>query len=345
MGGTPQRLQFRLRYFIEHDSTDNFAEGANDTVFMSATGLDSSSVTIGPDRKPVVNLIRAPRTEDVSADSVRGPWQQNPYVLIDFDLQQQGDFPRTYTVTLFFVEEDHGDLAEDFRKLDEEFGPQIEAAVQAAAASAAASAVGAAVGSAVPGLGTVVGFAVGALAGAAWDGLVELINDALGDEIFTPIPLTLIVPDRASIASQAGVGTQQSLRFQEHGADYELFYDWNVVQAAGMEDLPADTGQTIQALSAMGVDFSVPEPSLRSWLSNPEFTPYPAISQALLQLGVRLKAPVFLDVIVWNYEHTPGVSSPRSVGDVNIDVLRAAVKEGFNTRHGTQVADFGELVN
>jgi hypothetical protein len=94
----------------------------------------------------------------------------------------------------------------------------------------------------------------------------------------------------------------------------------------------------------MGVDFSVPEADLRDWLANPLFTPYPAISQALLLLGWRLKAPVFLDVIVSNYEHTPGVVSPRNVADVKLDVLKAAILEGSNVRYGTKVSDFEQLL-
>ena len=100
----------------------------------------------------------------------------------------------------------------------------------------------------------------------------------------------------------------------------------------------------IAALGRMGVDFSVPEVDLRDWLANPHFTPYPAISHALLLLGRRLKAQVFLDVIVWNYEHTPGVASPRNVADVKLDVLKAAILVGSNVRYGTNVSDFEQLL-
>jgi hypothetical protein len=100
----------------------------------------------------------------------------------------------------------------------------------------------------------------------------------------------------------------------------------------------------IAALGGMNVDFSVPEVDLRDWLANPLFTPYPAISQALLLLGKRLKAPVFLDVIVWNYEHTHGVASPRTVADVKLDVVKAAILEGSNVRYGTNVSDFEQLL-
>jgi DNA-binding SARP family transcriptional activator len=100
----------------------------------------------------------------------------------------------------------------------------------------------------------------------------------------------------------------------------------------------------IQALDRAGVIFSVAETALRSWLADPVLTPYPAISQALLLQGWRFKAPVNLDVIVWNYEHAPGVTSPRDVIDVSPDVLKAAILEGSNSHNGTQETDFKQLL-
>jgi hypothetical protein len=75
------------------------------------------------------------------------------------------------------------------------------------------------------------------------------------------------------------------------------------------------------------------------------FTPYPAIAQALILLHRRLKVPVFLDVIVWNYEHTPGVPSPRTLVDVRVDILKAAIVKAANERHGTSVVDYHQLVS
>lgn len=100
------------------------------------------------------------------------------------------------------------------------------------------------------------------------------------------------------------------------------------------------------ALAAIGIDFSVPDADLKSWLSDPQFTPYPVISDALLELtrSRGLKCPVFIDVIVFNYESTPGVTSPRKLADVKFDILKAAVVEGYNNRHGTHHSNFEELV-
>ncbi|MFI1864551.1 BTAD domain-containing putative transcriptional regulator [Streptomyces jumonjinensis] len=100
----------------------------------------------------------------------------------------------------------------------------------------------------------------------------------------------------------------------------------------------------LRALGRAGVDFSVLRPALLSWLGNPVHTPYPAISQVMLVRGWRFTAPVFLDAVVWNYEHTPEVTSPRDAADVHTDVLKAAVLENTRTRHGTQVTEFDQLL-
>ncbi len=110
------------------------------------------------------------------------------------------------------------------------------------------------------------------------------------------------------------------------------------------QNAPALAPAIIQALDRAGVDSSVADAAVYTWLSNPQFTPYPAVSQAILLQGWRLKAPVYLDVIVWNYEQAPGITSPRNVADIRPNALKAAVLEGSNTRYGTQVTDFEQLL-
>ncbi|WP_378737006.1 hypothetical protein [Nocardia brasiliensis] len=106
-----------------------------------------------------------------------------------------------------------------------------------------------------------------------------------------------------------------------------------------------DPAAVIRALDHVGVDFSLPEPVLLDFLGNAEFTPYPALAAALLKLldGRMLRRPVFLDVIVFNYEHSPGNPSPRSIDDVDFAVLEAAILDGFNNRYGEQNTNFQTL--
>jgi hypothetical protein len=102
----------------------------------------------------------------------------------------------------------------------------------------------------------------------------------------------------------------------------------------------------IASLRTAGVDFSVPDADLLQWLADREFTPYPAMSEALVAMidGNRLKQPVFLDVIVWNYEHAPGALSPRKVSEVDSLTLRAAILEGYNTRYGAAETSYESIV-
>jgi hypothetical protein len=109
---------------------------------------------------------------------------------------------------------------------------------------------------------------------------------------------------------------------------------------------PLQPADILTALQEVGVDFSVPEAELRDFLSNAEFTPYPAMAQALLALlrPRPLRQPVPIDVIVSNYEQTPGAASPRKVGDVDRNVLKKAILEGYNDRYLPPAQSFEETL-
>ncbi len=226
----PARLQFRLRYFAERDSTDNFLQGANDEVYMSAIGTDSASVVVGADGRPVASPVTAASIGDVSDDAVRGQWNDRPHVLLEFNLYRPSDWPRSFVVTLLIVEEDNASLAESIRKVEEVVGETAKKAAEAAAVSVAGAVVGGAIGSVVPFVGTAVGAAVGALAGAAYDEIIEAIKSGLGNEVFTPIPLELVVNDPNLIRQHPGIGGQHSVDVQQYDAWYTIVYDWFLVE-------------------------------------------------------------------------------------------------------------------
>jgi hypothetical protein len=106
-----------------------------------------------------------------------------------------------------------------------------------------------------------------------------------------------------------------------------------------------DVQTIISQLNEIGIDTSLPPAQLVEFLGLPDFTPYPAFAGALLTLLARgLRKPVFIDVIAFNYENTPGVKSPRKVADVDIALLKKAVLEGSNERHGEHETDFASLL-
>lgn len=112
----------------------------------------------------------------------------------------------------------------------------------------------------------------------------------------------------------------------------------------GTGNLPGN--EKIMKLRNIGIDFSVSEPQLQQWLSNPDFTPFPAMTDALLILigSKQLPKPVFIDVIVFNYENTPGVLSPRKLENVDMNILRRSVIDGYNGRYGESITDFQSLI-
>lgn len=225
----PGRLQFRLRWFVEEQSTDSGLQGASDEVYISGIGTDSAAVVMGPDNVPDLQHITAPPVGDASDNAVRDSWRANPHVLLEFDLHAPASWPRTFTTTLLIVEEDNGNLEEAFAKLEAEVGKEIKAAVITAAATTSGALAGAALGSVIPGIGTAVGAAVGAIAGALYDSIIAEIKSGLGNEAFTPVALTLAVSDPAALRNHPDIGTPRTIQISQFGAKYDIEYDWDLI--------------------------------------------------------------------------------------------------------------------
>ena len=122
-----------------------------------------------------------------------------------------------------------------------------------------------------------------------------------------------------------------------------------VLPEAGVKTREAGQALTVDGmlaqLSAMNVTYSVRESDIREWLANADYTPYPAVATGLIDLlrGKRLQKALDLDVIVYDYESTAGVQSPRKAEDVKADVLTAAVLKGYNARHGVSARDLSQI--
>ncbi len=100
-----------------------------------------------------------------------------------------------------------------------------------------------------------------------------------------------------------------------------------------------------QALDSVNIDFS--ESKLRDHLNNP-FSNYPQFAEGCLKLlnNQRLKKKVYFDVIFWNYtqELRGKVTSDSPDGDLNTNIVKAAMVKAYNTRNGSNALSFGDIV-
>lgn len=109
---------------------------------------------------------------------------------------------------------------------------------------------------------------------------------------------------------------------------------------------PPQSAQRIaQDLEAINIDFS--DPKAFDHLSNP-FSNYPQFATGCLKLlgEQRLKRKVYFDVIFWNYTEELGgkINSDSPDGDINTNILKAAMIRAYNTRNGSNVLSFGDIV-
>ncbi len=234
-----KRLQFRLRDFIQFQSTDDTFQGARDEVYLSALAMDSSTAHFDPAGRLVVAQVESPVIGDVSDDRVRGPWAQNPFVLVEFDLNGEGGYPRSYVVTLLVVEEDNESLADSFGELKDKVRDVVKGAIASAVTTAAqqwvssagGSAAGSAAGSAIGGaVGSAAGGIAGVLAGLALGELLNAIGEGLANEVFSPRTRSFWLPSPVTNWLPDDVDRPDWIEIKEHGALYRIVYDWHIVE-------------------------------------------------------------------------------------------------------------------
>ena len=101
----------------------------------------------------------------------------------------------------------------------------------------------------------------------------------------------------------------------------------------------------IQDLDAVNIDFS--DSKERDHLSN-SFSNYSQFAKGCLKLlnNQRLKKKVYFDVIFWNYTKELGgkVASDSPEGDLDTNILKAAMVKAYNTRNGSSALSFGDIV-
>jgi hypothetical protein len=99
-------------------------------------------------------------------------------------------------------------------------------------------------------------------------------------------------------------------------------------------------------LQGAGIDFSVREDEILDWLGN-EFSGYIQFSEGLVALfeGRRLKRPVFIDVVFFEYEQAGGVVAlDAPAGALDAVKAQTALLRAHNVRYGEAATDWAGLL-
>lgn len=110
------------------------------------------------------------------------------------------------------------------------------------------------------------------------------------------------------------------------------------------QSIPISARRLEQSLASVNIDFS--EATLRDQLDN-SFSQYPQFAEGCLKLldYHRLKKKVYFDVIFWNYKELGGtIETDSNNGNLDEEILKAAILEGYNTRNGSGAVSFEEIL-
>jgi hypothetical protein len=111
------------------------------------------------------------------------------------------------------------------------------------------------------------------------------------------------------------------------------------------QPIPISARRLEQSLASVNIDFS--DATLRDELDN-SFSPYRQFAEGCLKLldYQRLKKKVYFDVIFWNYTEELGgkIETNSDDGDLDEEILKAAIIQGYNTRNGSNAESFEEIL-
>jgi hypothetical protein len=203
------KLEFRIHKVKCWDETDGFlgTEAGTDEIKMGGNTTDATGTT-----RP----LSAFRVEKEFEDGVVKHYP-TPKVLVDFDLSQGEEWPKTYFVMLVLAEEDMGGLGDFLSELLD------------SVASAVANAI-------AEGIGLTVSALAGAIAAAIILavvyfivlGIFELIKTIWEDDVFEPFLQDIEVPSYNLRWAGYTESPQAQAEFIGHGGKYGVYYSWRI---------------------------------------------------------------------------------------------------------------------
>lgn len=233
-----QKIDLILHNVLQLASSDSGLQGDNDEVFAWKGVAIRSDKLVNNEANQVVPLtenITVPAIENIDLTSPYDPSTAPPYpVLIhSFDLQDQLKTDTIFSVTLFVVEGDNGNLGDSLKEYSA-LGIKAIKDKSAEIAGELAGDLGGAIGGAVGGpIGAFIGkVIIGKLIALGIDEVVDLIVSGLNDDKMNPFVFNSII-DKQNFIDLYGTAPVissgiKNLDYQDGDAHYVVCSEWKL---------------------------------------------------------------------------------------------------------------------
>lgn len=233
-----QKLELVLHNVLELANSDSGLQGSNDEVFAWQGVAIRSDRLIQNESNQIVPLsenITVPAIENIDLTSPHDPSTPPPYpVLIhSFNLQDQLKGDTIFSVTLFVIEGDNGNLGDSLREYSA-LGIKAIKDKSAEIAGELIGDLGGVIGGAVGGpIGAFIGkVVIGKLIALGIDEVVDLIVSGLNDDKMKPFVFNALI-DKQNFTDLYGTAPVissgiKNLDYQYDGAHYIVSSEWKL---------------------------------------------------------------------------------------------------------------------
>jgi hypothetical protein len=198
-------LQLRIHRVNCIDETGDWFEWGSDEMHLGANTIDETGDT------ETVALFKVGDFDDGDTKDY-----SPPKVFTSFDVREGTVWPKSYYVNFVLSEVDlGGDTADFLNNLTEMVRDDVTKWL---------TAFGVGLGSS----GGVVGAIIGAAAGYAVGKTIEWLKSVWGDDIFSPVTVSVELPSQNSRWDGSYVSPQYVASFSGHDGRYQIVYDWRL---------------------------------------------------------------------------------------------------------------------
>lgn len=233
----PTKLDLLIHFVTEHESNDDFLQGAHDEVYAN-TGLawdsanlfvENNKTKVREEKISIVNKDLTGTREGKHYENGRPPF---PLLVHSFNLEETPTFPRTCNIELYVIEEDNGRLGEEFKKYDGLYRTKLAEAIEKGGEKVFATLGGIILGKVGGEIGAKIGKEASKLIKNSLGKLIDVISKGLANDVLQPFRFRIEIPEpqfefgRNSSSLESISSGLLDMDYKDEGAHYVITYEW-----------------------------------------------------------------------------------------------------------------------